>query len=396
MLLYNKHDAKAIAGVLTGLRDAVTLGLDLEKCKREKERVLRELVFSERKDVLFFCQFTLGEIENKTYIQGKKGGKTTIILVCKDEDCPGEIKYTHRKAGFCLYHIIPHNTTCIKGFCPRPNHAKKVVDFEFIRKNSKNQIAALKQIAEARHWQIGTNTEKYILYGDVSKNLQERLCLNLEKIEPYMCKCLDLNPNCFYRLDTDDENYFTRLMFIFPWSRNFQLMNRIVAIDSCHMNEVMVTSKHIKNRKKMEETKFIALVTKSSNNHNIVLAFSLCLNEKAEEFSKLLQFCVESGVMLNTSEQAIISDRAEAIRSAISKSIPQAYHICCPLHLKRNLLSSLQGLDKRLVDEVIVFNFYLILLLIFDRSFICFKLRLLRGNIAKLKINSGQKKEELK
>lgn len=352
MLLYNKQDAKAIAGVLNGLRHAETLGLDREKCKREKERVLREMFFSERKDVLFFCQFTLGEIENKTYIHGKKGGKTTIILLCTDKDCPGEIKYTLRQTGFCLHHITPHNTTCITGFSPRPNHVKQEIDLDFIRKNSKNQSAALKKIAEARHWQLEPNTEKYILYGDVSKNLQERLCLNLEKIEPYLRKCLDLNPNCFYRLDTDDENFFTRLIFIFPWSRNFQLMNRIVAIDSCHMNEVMMTSKHVKNRKKMEETKFIALVTKSSNNHNIVLAFSLCLNEKAEEFNKLLQFCVENGVMLNKSEQAIISDRAEAIRAAISKSLPKAYHICCPLHLERNLLSSLQGLNKNLVDEV--------------------------------------------
>lgn len=139
MLIYNKQDAKAIAGVLKGLRDAVTLGLDREKCEREKERVLRELIFTQRKDVMFFCQFTLGEIENKTYVQGEKGGKTTIILVCKDEDCPGEMKYTHRKGAFCLYHIIPHNTTCIKGFFPRPNHAKQDVHFDYIR-NEKSWI----------------------------------------------------------------------------------------------------------------------------------------------------------------------------------------------------------------------------------------------------------------
>ncbi len=336
--------------------------------------------FASRKDATMYLQFTLGQQQGKTYtIDNKCSGGRSLLVRCAG--CQAFIQFTKRGDGktYSYFSHSQHEDVCATLFHPKSRHLSQVIDKNLFE-NCLNKTEAVVNQCIEKNWIVDKTVIQNILFRGVSDQKSNEVIEDIERLEPFLLAITKKNPGCKYRLDKDTDCFFKRLVFYFSWAHKLPLVPRIVAIDGCHVKDVLITSKHSLGRKKIESMKFIALTTKGSNNNNILLAFSLCLNEKHEEFIQLLNFCKENGLNIDKKEQAIISDRAESIRLAVKIAAPLSYHICCPLHLKRNLESKF-GKNNPFIDKVglislINFIISLFLFLLFLYSSFCFKLLL--------------------
>lgn len=356
-----------------------TLQSTLIQSKKEEEiwEIVKKITFENRKHATFFLQFTLGGQQGKTYDIVKNGsGGRSLHLRCAG--CQAFIKFTKRGAKkdkvYGYLNHSPHEDICSTFFHPKPRHLAGVIDRNLLE-NCRNKTEAALDLCEAKNWVADKSVVQNILFRGVSDQKTNEVLEDIHRLEPFLLAFVKKNPECKYRLDKDGDCFFERLLFYFSWAGKLSLVPRIVAIDACHMKDQLLTSKHCVDRKRIESLKIIALTTKGSNNNNILLAFSLCLNEKHEEFIQIINFCKENGLNFDNKEQAIISDRAEAIRLAVSKAAPSSYHICCPLHLKRNLESRF-GKHKPLVEKVSKIKSFYNFLTSRNCSSSCFKLLL--------------------
>jgi predicted patatin/cPLA2 family phospholipase len=240
------------------------------------------------------------------------------------------LKYTYHTDG--LYHFCQsdeHSKHYLVGFSPKVEHLRKVISPDDFRgPQTGSQRAAFERFCTEKRWIVTDSKITNFLYGRASEQRKSTCLQNIMMLEPFLERFQKENPDCRFRVDKDEESYFSRLLFCFSWASKLPFVSRIVAIDGAHMKDILITSKFVTEREKLQDLKIIAITTKSSNNHNILLAFSICLSEKAEEFTQIIEFCKENGLSLNRSEQTIISDCADAILKAVKDTMPDAYHIC--------------------------------------------------------------------
>lgn len=297
--------------------------------------LLKKMVFPSREDAQFFIRFIFASCQQKTYVAGESGGGNTLLLNCVEKGCKSFIKFNRRNGCFSHSEHQLHSS-CFGQFKPKAEYLRKFF-YSNILTNFKNKIKGIMDFCEKYGWSITKNVAEDVAYRDQSKFIRQTVLEDIALLEPFLLAFKKQNPDWDYRLDREADGLFTRLILYFPWAHELKLTRRIIAIDSCHVKDIMLTSIHCKEREKLESMKIIAVTTKRSTNNNILLAFSLCLNEQSVEFVQILEYCKSKGLDINNSKQVIISDRAESIKKAIKSSATHAYHVCCPLHLKRNL-----------------------------------------------------------
>lgn len=171
------------------------------------------------------------------------------------------------------------------------------------------------------------------------KEIEERISRDVSKIEALLLSMKNANNLFDYQMVADEDGLFIRVLVVLPYSRLLECPKRLVALDSAHLKDTMLTATNAEERRRLQKLKFAALTTRTSNNTNLLLAFSISLHETEEEYSELLRFCIQNKMDLNSPNQTIVSDRASAIANAISAQMPSAYHIPCAVHLERNLLA---------------------------------------------------------
>lgn len=312
-----------------------------------KTNLLKVIRFSDRRDASFFCRAIVGKFDDRTY-RGSVGG-SAVHVICSDQLCRAHLRFTKKKDKYFTYKShTEHTTTCQGAYEPQVGNIAPFLNKTDIH-NSKSKGKYLTEIGIANGWSLSSSKRSEAMFRDVSKAKELEVMNNITQIEPFLKVFAEKN-NSFYTVIKSDNNTFQRAMVLFLWAKTMELTSRVVAIDGCHMKPILLTSNHARIRKELKQLKCIALVTKSSENHNIILAFSLCHTEEAVEFSALLSFCVKNGLDLNKPSQTIISDRAAAIKSAIKACLPSAYHIFCPVHIKRNLVGS--GFSEKTLNDV--------------------------------------------
>ncbi|QHO56116.1 protein FAR1-RELATED SEQUENCE 5 [Arachis hypogaea] len=135
------------------------------------------------------------------------------------------------------------------------------------------------------------------------------------------------NPGTFVRYLADKEN---RLVHLF-WSDNcsqldYHVFGDVVAFDATY-------------RKNKYMCPLVVFSGVNHHNQTIIFAAALVANESEETYSWLLERFLEA--MKGKAPACVITDGHAAMRKAIEKVFPMAYHRLCAWHLLRNATSHL-------------------------------------------------------
>ena len=309
-------------------------------------------------------QYNYGRVASKTMKPPVKpdgkplnAGGTTVKLQC--DECGVFTLVAKQTKGifvFCSESVLTHGFTGNDGEFHACNSYCRAKSSDLKRHLENENLVGAKKRTTVQFGKDFCSKETVIMHPSslvraITHSFEDaasELSINVSKIECLLLQMKKLNEGFHYKLDTADD-IFIRAVIVFPYAHLLQsCTERLVALDSAHMKDIMLTGKNAIYRRRLKKLKISVLMTRTSSNNNLILALSMSHRETKEEFNEFLSFCIASGLNMNLDQQTIVSDRSEAIIGAVSDVMPKAFHIPCAKHLERNLLHKF---SKALVEE---------------------------------------------
>lgn len=161
--------------------------------------------------------------------------------------------------------------------------------------------------------------------------------LNLKKgdaqaIYNYLCRMQLTNPNFFYLMDFNDEGYLRHVFWVDARSRaSCGYFGDVIFLDNTYL-----ANKY--------ETPLVVFVGINHHGQTMLLGCGLLAGETTESYIWLLRTWLKCTSSL--SPQTIITDRCEALQTAIAEVFPRSLHRYGISHTMRNVPEKLGGLHN--------------------------------------------------
>jgi len=327
------------------------------------------------KEVNDFIKLKLGKLCNKT-LEGSKehssGGRFTM-LVCSNrhEDCMFQIVCRKSSSHGSHFKVIMSESNLVHGGVDVECGSVWIQSSKDLLSNE--QFSALHQKAggskrKATHKSIRIIKSSIALSKsslpptvDVVKKANQLLKYSAnEHFQSYqyilpMCEIAkEMNPDFCYDVCKDADNLFRRMAVLFPFSKSaLEFGFNVIGLDAAHMGTIKLghltpAQLELVGREDLEGKEgfmlnklYLTLVTgKTLNNEAIAYGYMLHHHESADDLFYFLKFLKDNGFPIDNEDITVFTDRGSAYASAVSKALPKALHHFCPVHLQRNLVST--------------------------------------------------------
>lgn len=184
-------------------------------------------------------------------------------------------------------------------------------------------------------------------------------------LRPYCEVAKALNADFMYNIEKDGKDVFQRMAVLFPYSKAvLKDSYNVVGIDAAHMKPTLLNKLTVNDRVKLgledmdgsygvmlQKSMLTFLTGRTLNNEMIVYGYMLGYSENADNLNYFFKFLIDNGLNVNRVDMTIMSDRALAYTTPIQEYFPNALHLLCPLHIKRNLVDNVKGISPGVISQ---------------------------------------------